>query len=82
MNWYKMASLIDVVQVGSFTGDSMQIYINGRKYQYINVPANFLNDQISAWKRWKNKMAAGKKMSALLKNLEKNLVKKEENRVI
>jgi hypothetical protein len=69
MNWYKSASLIDSVQVVSATG--LVIFINGRKYEYSGIPGTYWDGEIRRWKTWKNKRAAGEKLAALIRNLDR-----------
>ena len=70
MNWYKTASLIDKVQILSYTGNTLSIFIGDKRYQYGNIEGEYWATQINMWKKWKNKRAAGEKLSTLLRNIE------------
>jgi hypothetical protein len=71
MNWYKTASLIDSVTVVTATGSSLAIFINGRRYEYAGIPGTYWDGEIKRWKSWKNKRAAGEKLSNLIKNIDR-----------
>lgn len=81
-NWYQKIktasnSFIDQIQLGSCTENTLVIYINGKRFSYSNIPGQQIYYEIKRWKNWKNKMEAGKKVSILLRNIDKNLQKTE-----
>lgn len=74
----KTASLIDRIQVCSYSGGTLTILLGDKKYQYSGIPGSYLGPEINRWKTWKNKRLAGQKVSNLIKNLAQYLVNTPE----
>ena len=56
MNWFKKtSSFIDTVQVISYTGYSLVLYIDGKRYKYIDIPGSYYAGEIERWKKHPNK---------------------------
>lgn len=82
MNWYKTASLVDIVQTSVCTDNSLVLLINGKRYEYVNIPGRRIMGEIDRLKKWRNKLRAGQRLSAILKNIEKNLLKEKPNELV
>lgn len=67
--------LIDKVTVTMSSGDRLVLLINGMRYEYAGIPGSYWNGEISRWKTWKNKRAAGEKLSVLIRNIDRYRVK-------
>lgn len=74
MNWYKLASLIDNVQVARFSGNEIVLIIGGKRYAYSGVAGPVINETIGRLKRHPNKHEAGQQVNAIIRSLHKHIV--------
>ena len=77
MNWFKKtfkcATFIDEVQVSDKGKNWISLWINGRKYEYKDVPVEKVASKIKKFKAMDDRKKAGSLLSGLIRSLSDKL---------
>ena len=86
MNWYtqniKYATFINQIQISQTGSDWINIWINGKRYEYSKVPKQLIKsikEEIHSFKQMKNQRQAGSNLSKLIRKIDKYLHKKNDD---